>query len=150
MAASIYLSGDGWRSEPRKALVWGKLARINGETEAQAIVSRAGKGLGTELQQEAMQQASVCLQTDYRDCPEQSTFGKKLPVGFSSSALAVDVFLPPGNVLPTRHAALSFKSRVTPCIEVMRADGKLCQGFAPKPTISNASQNSSTPRRRTV
>jgi TPR repeat protein len=70
MAASIYLSGEGWRSEPRKALVWGELARINGETQAQAIVSRAGKGLGAELLQEAMQQASVCLQTDYRDCPE--------------------------------------------------------------------------------
>lgn len=70
MAASIYLSGEGWRSEPRKALIWGELARINGETQAIAIVSRAGKGLGAEQLQEAMQQASVCLKTDYRDCPE--------------------------------------------------------------------------------
>lgn len=70
MAASIYLSGEGWRSEPRKALIWGELARVNGETQANAIVSRAGKGLSAEQLQESMQQASVCLQTEYRDCPE--------------------------------------------------------------------------------
>ncbi|MFN5447169.1 MAG: hypothetical protein ACK5AJ_11015 [bacterium] len=45
---------------------------------------------------------------------------------------------------------MGFKSRVTPCIEVMRADGKRCQGFAAKPTTSNASPNSSTLHRRTV
>jgi len=70
MASSIYLSGEGWRSEPRKALIWGELARGNGETQASAIVTRAGKGLTAEQLQEAMREAAVCLQTDYRDCPE--------------------------------------------------------------------------------
>jgi TPR repeat protein len=70
MASSIYLSGEGWRSEPRKALIWGELARGNGETQANAIVTRAGKGLTAEQLQGAMHEAAVCLQTDYRDCPE--------------------------------------------------------------------------------
>ena len=70
MASSIYLSGEGWRTEPRKALIWGELARGNGETQANAIVTRASKGMSPEKLQEAMQEATVCLQTDYRDCPE--------------------------------------------------------------------------------
>ena len=70
MAAAIYLTGEGWRSEPQKALVWAELARLNGEGQAVPLVGKAGKTLrGAELQ-EAIQQASLCLRTGYRDCPE--------------------------------------------------------------------------------
>lgn len=70
MAASIYYSGEGWRSEPQKALIWAELARLNGESQAGMLAGRAGKGLRADQLQEAMQQASLCLKTGYRDCPE--------------------------------------------------------------------------------
>ncbi len=70
MAASLYLSGEGWRSEPQKALIWAELARINGEGQASVILSRAGKSLRDEQKTEAMQQATLCLNSRYKDCPE--------------------------------------------------------------------------------
>lgn len=70
MAASIYLSGEGWRSEPQKALVWAELARQNGEGQASQLAGRAVKRLRPEQLQEATQQASLCLRSGYRDCPE--------------------------------------------------------------------------------
>jgi TPR repeat protein len=70
MAASIYFSGEGWRSEPQKALIWAELARINGEFQAGPLADRAGKILRGEQLREAMQQASLCLKSSYKDCPE--------------------------------------------------------------------------------
>ncbi len=70
MAASIYYSGEGWRSEPQKALIWAELARMNGESQASVLAGRAGKGMRADQLQDAMQQASLCLKTGYRDCPE--------------------------------------------------------------------------------
>lgn len=70
MAASIYFSGEGWRTEPQKALIWAELARINGEAQAAQITVRAGKGLRAEQLKGAMQQADLCLKTSYKDCPE--------------------------------------------------------------------------------
>ena len=70
MAASIYQTGEGWRSEPQKAAVWAELARLNGEGQAGPLVNKVGKGLRAEQLQEAIQQASLCLKTGYRDCPE--------------------------------------------------------------------------------
>ncbi len=70
MAASIYFSGEGWRAEPQKALIWAELARINGEAQAAQVATRAGKGMRAEQLQGAMQQADLCLKTSYKDCPE--------------------------------------------------------------------------------
>lgn len=70
MAASIYFSGEGWRAEPQKALIWAELARINGEAQAAQLTGRAGKGMRADLQQEALQLANLCLKTSYKDCPE--------------------------------------------------------------------------------
>jgi TPR repeat protein len=70
MAASIYFSGEGWRTEPQKALIWAELAKINGEAQAEKLAGRAGKGLRAEQLQAAMQQADICLKTSYKDCPE--------------------------------------------------------------------------------
>ena len=70
IAASIYLSGEGWRSEPQKALVWAEMARQNGETQAAALATMAAKVLRAEQLQDAAQQASTCLRSSYRECPE--------------------------------------------------------------------------------
>ncbi len=70
MAASIYFSGEGWRTEPQKALIWAELAKINGEAQAEKLAGLAGKGLRAEQLQAAMQQADICLKTSYKDCPE--------------------------------------------------------------------------------
>ena len=71
MASTIYLSGEGWRSEPDKALIWAELARINGERQAVMVVAQAGKKIrNKDLLAEAMQLASVCLQSEYKNCPE--------------------------------------------------------------------------------
>lgn len=70
MAASIYFSGEGWRTEPQKALIWAELARINGEAQATQLASRAGKGMRAGQLEGAMQQANLCLKTSYKDCPE--------------------------------------------------------------------------------
>ncbi len=70
MAASIYFSGEGWRAEPLKAMVWAELARQNGEAQADQLAGRAGKALRATQLQEAIQQAGICLRTGYRDCPE--------------------------------------------------------------------------------
>lgn len=70
MAASIYFSGEGWRTEPQKALIWAELARINGEAQAVQLTGRAGKGMSAGQLQGVMQQANLCLKTHYRDCPE--------------------------------------------------------------------------------
>ena len=35
--------------------------------------------------------------------------------------------------MPYLCRVMGFKSKVLPCIEVLRADGQHCQGFAPKP-----------------
>jgi len=70
MAASIYFSGEGWRAEPQKALIWAELARINGEAQAVQLAGRAGKSLPADQLQGANQQANLCLKTSYKDCPE--------------------------------------------------------------------------------
>jgi hypothetical protein len=70
MAASVYLSGEGWRKEPAKALVWAEIARVNGEPQAPALLDKAGKGLGQEKKSEALALAALCLRSDYKDCPE--------------------------------------------------------------------------------
>ncbi len=70
MAASIYFSGEGWRAEPQKALIWAELARMNGEPQAGQIATRAGKGMAAGQLQVAIQQADLCLKTGYKDCPE--------------------------------------------------------------------------------
>jgi len=33
---------------------------------------------------------------------------------------------------------MGFESRILPCIEVLRADGLPCQGFAAKPVVPSA------------
>ncbi len=70
MAGYIYLSGEGWRSEPQKAVVWAELARINGEPQAAALLSKAGKKMPGKDLPGALQLAQVCLLSGYRDCPE--------------------------------------------------------------------------------
>lgn len=70
MASSLYLSGEGWRSEPQKALVWAELARINGERQAALVLTQAGKKIRGKDLAEAMQIASLCLQSEYKNCPE--------------------------------------------------------------------------------
>lgn len=70
MAASMYLSGEGWRSEPYKALVWAEVARQNGEAQAAALLARAERGLREPEKSAALQQASLCIRSAYRDCPE--------------------------------------------------------------------------------
>jgi TPR repeat protein len=70
MAAYVYLSGEGWRAEPQKAVVWAELARVNGEQQASSLLALAGKKLGSAELSEAMQQAGLCLQSVYRECPE--------------------------------------------------------------------------------
>jgi hypothetical protein len=46
---------------------------------------------------------------------------------------------------------MGFKSRVTPSIEVLRADGQRCRGFVAKPgTADSASSNSSSTYRRSA
>ena len=46
--------------------------------------------------------------------------------------------------LPYLCRLMGFKSRVTPSIEVLRADGQRCRGFVAKPdTTNSASSNSS-------
>ena len=70
MAASVYLSGEGWRKEPAKAVVWAEIARLNGEPQAKVLLDKAGKGLGQEKKSEALELAAVCLRTAYQDCPE--------------------------------------------------------------------------------
>lgn len=70
MAASVYWSGEGWRKEPVKALVWAEIARVNGESQAAALLLKAGKGLDKEKKSEAMALAALCLKSAYQDCPE--------------------------------------------------------------------------------
>jgi TPR repeat protein len=70
MAAYVYLSGEGWRSEPLKAAVWAEVARTNGEAQAASLLSQAGKKMPAKDLNEAIQLAQLCLQTGYRDCPE--------------------------------------------------------------------------------
>ena len=70
MAASVYLSGEGWRKEPAKAVVWAEIARVNGEPQATALLDKAAKGLGQEKKSEAMELAALCLRSAYQDCPE--------------------------------------------------------------------------------
>jgi len=70
MAASVYLSGEGWRSEPYKALVWAEVARQNGEAQAAALLARAERALREPERSAALQQASLCIRSAYRDCPE--------------------------------------------------------------------------------
>ena len=40
--------------------------------------------------------------------------------------------------LPYLCRLMGFKTRMLPAIEVLRADGQLCQGFAPKASSSEA------------
>jgi TPR repeat protein len=70
MAASLYLSGEGWRKEPAKAIVWAEIARVNGEPQAMALLDKASKGLRQEKKSEAMELAALCLLSAYQDCPE--------------------------------------------------------------------------------
>lgn len=70
MAGYLYLSGEGWRSEPQKAVVWAELARLNGEPQAAALLSQAGKKMARKDLPGALQLAQICLQSGYRDCPE--------------------------------------------------------------------------------
>lgn len=70
MAGYIYLSGEGWRSEPQKAVVWAELARINGEPQAAALLTQAGKKMPAKNLPGALQLAQACLLSTYRDCPE--------------------------------------------------------------------------------
>ena len=56
--------------------------------------------------------------------------------------------------LPYLCRLMGFKSRVTPSVEVFRADGQRCRGFAPKTGTANSassnSLNSSSTYRRSV
>ena len=56
--------------------------------------------------------------------------------------------------LPYLCRLMGFKSRVTPSVEVFRADGQRCSGFAPKIGTANSassnSLNSSSTYRRSV
>jgi len=70
MAASLYLSGEGWRSEPYKALVWAEVARQNGEEQAAALLARTERALREPERSAALQQAVLCIKSAYRDCPE--------------------------------------------------------------------------------
>jgi TPR repeat protein len=70
MASLIYLTGEGWRSEPAKAAVWAELARLNGEQQAPMLLAQAAKKIRSAELAEAVQQAGICLQSSYRDCPE--------------------------------------------------------------------------------
>lgn len=70
MAASLYLSGEGWRSEPYKALVWAEVARQNGEEQASILLTRAERALREPERSAALQQAALCIKSGYRDCPE--------------------------------------------------------------------------------
>ena len=70
MAASLYLSGEGWRSEPYKALVWAEVARQNGEEQAAALLARTERALREPERSAALQQAALCIKSAYRDCPE--------------------------------------------------------------------------------
>lgn len=40
--------------------------------------------------------------------------------------------------LPYACRLMGFKSRITPALEVLRADGKRCQGFLQKPVAAEA------------
>ncbi len=65
-----YMSGEGCRSEPYKALVWAEVARQNGEAQAPALLARAERGLRDPEKSAALQQAALCIKSGYRDCPE--------------------------------------------------------------------------------
>lgn len=45
--------------------------------------------------------------------------------------------------LPYACRLMGFKSRITPALEVLRADGKRCQGFLQKPATAHAPSDSS-------
>ena len=70
MPPLLYLSGEGWRSEPTKAAVWAQLARVNGQQQASILLAQASKKIRSAEFAEAVQQAGICLQSGYRDCPE--------------------------------------------------------------------------------
>jgi TPR repeat protein len=70
MAASIYYTGEGWRREVPKAMIWAELARLNGETQAVALLAKITRDLTEAQKAFAIEQAKLCRDSGYRDCAE--------------------------------------------------------------------------------